>query len=83
MPKKIKSWEELVGLESENYKLEIDLKYGCGFIVPKSESKETEENYFEHHIYLSTHTFYPRYYEWSTKVLQEHGFDVELIKDGK
>ena len=83
MPRKIKSWEELVGLESEKYKLEIDLKYGCGWIVPKSENKETKENYYEHHIYLSTHTFYPSHYEWSTKILQEHGFDVELIKDGK
>ena len=83
MPRKIKSWEELVGLESEKYKLEIDLEYGCGYIVPKAETKETEKNYYANHVYLSTHTFYPKNYEWSTKILQEYGFDVELIKDGK
>ncbi len=78
MAKFIKNWEDLVGLESENYKLEIDVFIGCGWIVPKVETKETDDNYFEHHFYLSTHTFYGMKYKYSTEILQKYGFDVEL-----
>lgn len=78
MPKLIKGWKDLVGLESEHYKLEIDVFIGCGWIVPKVETKETEDNYFEHHFYLSTHTFYGMKYKYSTEILQKYGFDVEL-----
>ena len=76
MPRLIKSWEELKDLESENYRIEVE-NY-CGWIVPKVETEETEENYFDHHIYLSTHTFYGSQYENSTKKLQKFGFDVEI-----
>lgn len=75
MAKFIRNWEDLVGLESEEYKLEIDVDMGCGWIVPKV---ETEENYYEHHFYLSTHTFYEMKYKYSTEILQKYGFDVEL-----
>ena len=80
MSKLIKHWEELVGLESEKYEIIVERKYGsCGaWIVPKVETKETEENYWEHHIYLSTHTFYGSTYKWSTETLQKFGFDVEI-----
>lgn len=78
MARLIKSWEELVGLESEKYRLAIDILNWSGWIVPKVETKETEENYFDHHVYLSTHTFYGKTYEWSTKTLQKYGFDVEI-----
>ena len=78
MAKLIKTWEDLVGLESEHYKLEIDLEHCNGHIVPKIETEETETNYFEHHKYLSTHTFYEKTYEYSTKLLQKFGFDVEI-----
>lgn len=78
MPKLIKNWEGLVGLESEHYKLEIDVDMGCGWIVPKVETKETETDYYKHHYYLSTHTFYGMKYKYSTEVLQKFGFDVEL-----
>ena len=83
MPKQIKSWEELVGLESENYKLEVTLlPYGggCAWIEPKVETGETMRS-SEHHVYLSTHTFYPSHYKWATETLQKFGFDVELIAD--
>jgi len=82
MPKKIKTWKELVGLESENYKLEIELigEYdGCGWIEPKVESEE-----FHASIYLSTHTFYSGTYKYYTYWLQRYGFDVQLENwDGK
>ena len=79
MPKKIKSWEELVGLESENYKLEVKLGYGggCANIVPKIITEENKNFY----LYLSTHTFYPSHYKWATETLQKFGFDVELVPD--
>lgn len=82
MLKQIKTWEELVDLESENYKLEVNLMPcggGSAWIRPKI---ETEDNRgYEHNVYLSTHTFYESHYQWATKTLQEFGFDVELVKD--
>ena len=84
MSKKIKSWAELVGLESENYKLEVELLAlggGCAMIVPKVETEETTKDYLEHHWYLSTHTFYPSTIKESNEVLKKFGFDVELDPD--
>ena len=78
MSKLIKTWDELDGLESEKYKVEVDKDHCNGWIVPKVETEETEENYFDHHVYLSTHTFYGTQYEYSTEVLQKFGFDVEI-----
>ena len=73
MPKFIKGWED-----SEKYKLDIDLKCGSGWIVPKVETEETDNEYYSHHVYLSTHTFYGSNYKASTKLLQKYGFNVEL-----
>ena len=81
MPRKIKSWEELVGLESEKYKLEIELKNGggCGWILPKVEAEQTRGS--DYCVYLSTHTFYPGHCKCVTETLQRFGFDVELVPD--
>jgi vacuolar-type H+-ATPase subunit D/Vma8 len=76
--KLIKTWEELAGLESENYRVEVDLDKCSGWIVPKVETKETEENYFKYHWYLSTHTFYGHSYAQYTELFQKLGFDIEL-----
>ena len=47
MPRLIKTWDELDGLESENYKIVLDEPYKCsGWIVPKDESIVTEKNYY-------------------------------------
>jgi len=74
MSKLINNWDELAQVgESETHRLEInwigDVR-GSGWIV----NKETGD--FE--IYLSTHTFYGNDYKESTKLLQEHGFDIQL-----
>ena len=69
--KTIKTWEDLVGLENDKYKLEIDLEYGSGWIRPKHNKDEIS-------IYLSTHTFYEGNHEYSSKLLQKYGFDVQL-----
>lgn len=71
MPKLIKDWNDLVGLESEKYTLKIDTHIGCGWIVPK-------DNNLGHNRYLSTHTFYGTTCKSYTQLLQECGFDVEL-----
>lgn len=52
---------------------------GSGWIKPITETEETEKNYFEHHRYLSTHTFYGKSYKYYTRKLQEFGFDIELV----
>ena len=73
MPKLIKSWDELKECTSETHVLEIG---DCnGWIEPKFPK---DENSWEGRHYLSTHTFYSGTHEWSTKLLQECGFDVEI-----
>lgn len=75
MPKIIKSWEDLVGLETEKYKLEIDTEIGRGWIRPKVETEETKRKSYG---YLSTHTFSSFFCKGYTELLQEFGFKVEL-----
>lgn len=70
MAKLIKSWDELVGLESDGYYLEIDVDRCNGHIYSK-----TDKDFY---AYLSTHTFYGHDYQYSTVRLQECGFDVQL-----
>jgi hypothetical protein len=73
-PKLIKGWEELKEEKSETHVLEIDLESGNGWIHPKN----ADENSWEGRHYLSTHTFYGKTHEHSTKVLQACGFNVIL-----
>ena len=76
MPKLIKTWEELVGLESDEYRLEIDVEHCYGYIIRKSTNENVE--------YLSTHTFYGGTYKYYTYQLQKCGFDIQLENwDGK
>ena len=82
MPKQIKTWKDLVGLESENYRLEVTLileNDGCAWIRPKIQTEENSSS--KHNVYLSTHTFYESHCQAATKILQQFGFDVELVKD--
>jgi hypothetical protein len=73
MPKLIKTWDELKECTSETHILEIG---DCnGWIHPKN---DIDQNSFEGHHYLSTHTFYGGMNELSTRLLQQCGFDVEL-----
>jgi hypothetical protein len=66
----IANWKELATVEeNENYRLEIQ-DY-CGWIKSKNDDDDTS-------IYLSTHTFYGKTHEYSTKLLQQHGFNVVL-----
>lgn len=82
----IKNWEELSKVPP-NDKYKIIVGDCCGWIVPLCDEKDEidfvcncidQENYYDNHIYLSTHTFYGSQYKYSTKVLQEHGFDIEI-----
>ncbi len=72
MSKVIKDWNDLVGLESEDYILDIDTVIGCGKIVPKEESEDTIYHY------LSTHTFYESNYKGYEKLLRSCGFNITL-----
>lgn len=76
MARLIKSWPELVGLENDEYRLEIDAENCFGYIIRKSTGENVE--------YLSTHTFYGGTYKYYTYWLQKYGFDVQLENwDGK
>lgn len=73
MTKIIRTWEELVGLESDTHYLEIDLRIGNGHIKNKDINAERGFDY------LSTHTFYGgngSQYKESTLRLRSKGFDV-------
>ncbi len=89
MTKLIKTWEELSRLpHNDKYKIIVEEDMCCGWIVPICDEEDKEylfichcedkKDYFDNHIYLSTHTFYGTQYQYSTKVLQEHGFDIEI-----
>ena len=80
MPKLIRNWKELFALPpNDKYRIVQDKDgYPCGWIMPIVETEETEKNWYKHHRYLSTHTFYGSTYEYSTKILQQFGFDVEI-----
>ena len=69
-----RNWKDLDGLENENYKIEVDLDMGCGWIRAKSPDKRD--------LYLSTHTFYESSYLGYAELLQSRGFDVELFSWG-
>lgn len=94
MAKLIKNWEELSKVPSnDKYRIIVDKKLYGGWIVPVCDepankrgeyficnckkSTSTRE-WFDDHVYLSTHTFYGSNYKTSTKLLQEHGFDIEI-----
>lgn len=78
----VRNWNELFTIPPTNkYKIvrDEDDKIGCcAWIVPVEETKETFDNYFDYHIYLSTHAFYGKHYKESTKILQKSGFNVEI-----
>lgn len=92
MTKLIKTWEELSRVPSnDKYRIIVDLKLCGGWIIPTTDKPtgkdddfecnckgEMHENFFEHHVYLSTHTFYGSNYKKSTEILQRYGFDVEI-----
>ena len=66
----IASWKELATVEeSKTHKLEIE-DY-CGWIRQKNNDDDIG-------TYLSTHTFYGKTHEYSTKLLQKPGFNVVL-----
>ena len=80
MPKLIRNWKELLAIPpNDKYKIVDRDGYGYNaWIEPIEKTEETEKNWSKHYIYLSTHTFYGKTYKYSTRVLQEHGFDVEI-----
>ena len=72
--KKISNWLELSKVpDSETHSLRIIPEEGNGWIFSKVSGGKGKD------FYLSTHTFYGSTHKSSTKTLQEHGFDVELV----
>lgn len=91
MSKLVKNREELSKLKNDKYHIAFDEELYNAWLIPINDevinnrgdfkcncSKDMKEDYYKNHVYLSTHTFYGSQYEYSTKVLQEHGFDVEI-----
>jgi hypothetical protein len=81
-PLVISSWEALDKLENDQYYLDITPEDCNGWLRPKIES--SEENYWLHNHYLSTHTFYESEYFRTTSLLRRLGFNVQLVNwDGE
>lgn len=85
MSKLIHDWKELseIPKESKTHTLEVDINGGCGYlhaknVKPYKDSLSYMRQLPHLDVYLSTHTFYGRNYEHSTKLLKACGFDVEL-----
>lgn len=93
MTKLIKTWEELSKVPAnDKYQIVVNRKMCSGYIIPVCDEPIENGNSFEcnctddmdtkdwldRHVYLSTHTFYGSNYKYSTKLLQEHGFDIEI-----
>lgn len=75
MSKIIKDWDELSKVPP-NDKYKIIIEDCCGWIVPIEETPETTKEWFKHHYYLSTHTFYGK--TGTPNILKEYGWDLEL-----
>jgi hypothetical protein len=73
-PKLISTWEALAEEKSETHVLEIDLEYGGCWVLPNEDEQDVEAPSY----YLSTHAFYGKAHELSTKVLQYCDFNVVL-----
>ncbi len=81
MSKLIKNWKELSQVPPNNkYKIEVDIEMCNGWILPVQETEETKKDYFKHHKYLSTHTFYGK--TGTPNILKEYGWDLELANWG-
>lgn len=93
MAKLIKNWKELSQVPAnDKYQIIVDKEMCSGWIIPiwdeptndndefncNCEKEISTEEYFKHHIYLSTHTFYGSNYKYSTRILQAYGFDIEI-----
>ena len=72
-PKLIRNWKELATLgDSDTHILEIDVD-GCnGWLKEKAAGDDKLGTY------LSTHTFYGTKFEYSTRILREAGYNVQL-----
>lgn len=79
MTQLVSNWEGLSECKSKDYKIDLDESGYCGWIVPKHETPETERDWFKHHYYLSTHTFYEENYKDATRILRKYGFNVKLV----
>ena len=81
MSKLIKNWEELAKVPpNDRYQIVVDLDTpdeDSDFLC-NCEGMMKDSEFFKHHVYLSTHTFYGSNYKHSTKILQDHGFDIEI-----
>lgn len=72
----ITTWEELSRVpDSEAHRLEVNPKSCNGWVVAK---KPSGSKFSDTMKYLSTHTFYGEKCEYSTRLLQSCGFDVEI-----
>lgn len=71
--KLVKTWAELKEFEdsSETHIMKIDVESCNGSIEPRAGLKSIHD-----YKYLSTHTFYGGTHKYSTKLLQECGFNV-------
>jgi len=74
----IRNWGELRAIPQESETHILTIEKGCGRLDPKVKLPETSRanRHYNYGHYLSTHTFYGGTHKWSTRILQQCGFDV-------
>lgn len=82
MTKHVSTWKELDGLVSKDgkHRIDVNLELCSGWIHPVDDVPG--EPFGKDNRYLSTHTFYESQCKRSTELLQNFGFDVELVSWG-
>lgn len=76
MVKLIRNWNDLVGLETEHYKVLIDKETGRGFVAPNLPLIDEDTIFFGHHYEISG--LHNDSCEKFVRLLQKYGFDVEF-----
>ena len=74
----IHDFSELIGLENDICRIEVDEDMSCAWVKQKDPNADDDPVWWKHDIYLSTHTFYKSHYQGMTKILRRLGFNIQL-----
>ena len=78
----VRCWGDLVGIESNCYKLDVDMDLQEGWIIPKVENEITLGDFWRHHRYLGRFLFDPNPPKDYESLLKSYGFEVKIVPRG-
>ena len=74
---KVRCWEDLDGLENDDFIVRLSENRCTGMIKPKHDNIDKKFSWG----YLSTHTFYPENIENTRNMFKERGFEIDIVDD--